>query len=86
MSGFVSFNCINFCNIHNSVALPECVLQIMYEMTKEELEFEVDMLSQNISVLIGLGYDAEESRKKLTEYREKLLLLTRTENNANQAE
>jgi len=85
MSGFVSFNCIKLCSIH----IPPLYLNalpIMSEMTKEELEFEINILSENIKVLIILGHEVGEYRNKLTEYREKLLLLTRAESNANQAE
>lgn len=58
---------------------------IMREMTKEELELEIEMLSENIKVLIGLGYEVSGSLKTLAEYREKLLSLTRTDGNTNQA-
>lgn len=58
----------------------------MDEMTKEELELAIDMLVNNIRVLIGLGHDMSEHRKRLAEYRVKLLSLTHTERNSNQAE
>ena len=57
----------------------------MIEMTKEELEIEIDKLVKNISGLICLGHEVSEPLKKLTECRSELLSLTHTERNTNQA-
>jgi hypothetical protein len=54
----------------------------MREMTKEELELEIDILSDNINVLIGLGHEASEPRKKLAEYRSQLRSLSYAEDSA----
>ena len=59
-------------------------LLIMSEMTKEELELEIDMLTNNIRVLVSLGCEVSEPRKKLAEYRLKLLSLTRTKRDTDQ--
>jgi len=55
-------------------------------MTKEELEFEINILSENIKVLIILGHEWVSTATNLQSTGEKLLLLTRAESNANQAE
>lgn len=54
----------------------------MRELTKEELEFEIAMISKNIYVLKALGVDIREPEKRLALYRAQLLAIIQAEHNA----
>ena len=47
----------------------------MIELTKEELEFEIGVLANNIEVLAALGHETNKPSQRLAELTSKLLSL-----------